>query len=1291
MIFQIDPSQVQRLDGKQLVELLRRLLYAEAQLSGLSLRSVSAPLQITTADGGEDARVHWTDGEPKTDFFPCRFNVFQSKATDLPPAGWRREVWSKPSQKDGAPKELNDAMKEVISARGAYIGFTSAAIVGNKMSSRIKAIKEGICDAGEDPEKLAAIQIYDANQITAWVGRHPGVAVWLNEEQKRASFGGFQTIRAWGRRPDFSAIKTVDDLATRYGVGVVNSEDRATSDSLTSKQAKQRILDHIQTPKTSVRIVGPSGVGKSRFVFDFIDQNATLEGLVVECAAVYCDFRSVGQVRLHQALEEMAHESVPALMIVDECPRESAIALAHITSYASSRLRLITIDTDDRPLKVDNTLDLSVSKSDDALVEAIIRQRDPRAETATISYLKNLCDGFPRIAVLATDNHLGGMPALNSIEDVVDRVLAGCGLNHRDQLRAIECLSLFERIGYEGSVASHLDLVAQGLARLSGDEMYEYLATASKHELVDRRGVYFRPQPRPIAAFLGARRIDLLRAETILSFIDSAPNELVLSFLQQWRFFDKTRTAVSVAEGLLKPDGRFGTKEALSSTFGAECLEALTHVAPDSAAAAIRRAFDDASLEELETVTEGRRSLVRVLERLAFRRQFFLWAARLLLRLASVETESFGNNATSQFKQLFQVALSGTETEPAERFIVIDDAIKTGDVRTLRVCVEALDASLQHSYLSRTAGAEELGSGPPLQDWEAKTWDQLFDFHRQSLARLEQIAQTHTSLEERCDNVVASNLRALISEPFLDDVERSVKAIVQRRGVWLGGVQALGEWLYFDRKGSPQPLQQRVRSLYDSLIPTDLADLVLLYTAFWKGEIHDPDADYGPDDTFEYSTDKAVSLARQIAKDEELTSRTVRTLAARKLNNIFPFAAELARHVADPRSTFQLALGIVTESKQLDGIAFLRGLLSGIDDRDVPLASECMKIALSQKDLQGNAIDFHTAVAVSSERLAEIVASVKAGTLQPSHCVLLSYGKGLDALSAEQILPLIDELTTNHGSIGAWCAVEIVSMYQLGRRVFDPVLLARMVGILGSPVLVGAVHQRNLDGHLFESMILAIDKHGGLTPDFAATLAEQFARLCHSDNGDAFHALDDYAKKVMKLLVSKQPDALWSVISRFVQRATPSERRRLSRLVEASSRNALGSEEPQLGSGALYGAPDQLYFDWADADPASRAVFLCEFFPVFHKDQSGEIKWHSAMEALASRYGSESTFRGALGSRLVSSFWSGSFSSFVEPYLSALERWFGHKMPELAVWAKDTHFYLENRIEAARRMDDGVV
>ena len=66
MIFDVSSSQIERLDSKELVEVLKKLLHTEAQCSGISLRGVSVPLQITVPDGGEDARISWAGGLERT-------------------------------------------------------------------------------------------------------------------------------------------------------------------------------------------------------------------------------------------------------------------------------------------------------------------------------------------------------------------------------------------------------------------------------------------------------------------------------------------------------------------------------------------------------------------------------------------------------------------------------------------------------------------------------------------------------------------------------------------------------------------------------------------------------------------------------------------------------------------------------------------------------------------------------------------------------------------------------------------------------------------------------------------------------------------------------------------------------------------------------------------------------------------------------------------------------------------------------------------------------------------------
>jgi hypothetical protein len=354
MIFEINPSQIESLDSKQLVMLLNKLLHAEAQLAGISLSGISVPLQITVSDGGEDARIAWPGGLEKTDYLPSRFCIFQSKATTLGPAGWKREIWTKNSQMKDATRQLNEAVKKVISERGAYIGFTSATVIGVKYDRRIDGIKQGIQEAGADPNQLTKIDIYDANKIAEWASRHPAVAVWLNESQSGLDFRSIQTIASWGKKTDISSIQHVDDKKERFYLGgedIIGQAERESpaKNVLPFQQIKERITDYLANSRMAVRIIGPSGVGKTRFIYEVFRDETTLAKISLSTSAIYCDFRDIGQSIL-QIAQSLSESGSSALMVIDECPRETAQQLCEIAARADSKIRVLTIGIDDRPI-----------------------------------------------------------------------------------------------------------------------------------------------------------------------------------------------------------------------------------------------------------------------------------------------------------------------------------------------------------------------------------------------------------------------------------------------------------------------------------------------------------------------------------------------------------------------------------------------------------------------------------------------------------------------------------------------------------------------------------------------------------------------------------------------------------------------------------------------------------------------------------------------------------------------------------------------------------------------------
>jgi hypothetical protein len=330
MIFEADTDQISRLSSLQLVQLMKRLVLAECRLVGLPLRGATVPLQITVADGGEDGRVEWADGADSTDYFPARFCAFQSKAQNLTESSIKAEVLKKPKKGSGV---LNSAVSEVLSKKGAYIVFCSHAFTGQKIKKLKKAIELAIRAGGGEPSSAAGIEIYDANLVADWVNTHPSVALWLAALHRRRSLSGFLSHESWGRGPEIATVPWIANDTPRFvpvNLLIPDSERKDRSrNAWTFDQASQAVLRHLAEEKAVLRIIGPSGFGKSRFAFQLFNRHATAFEELESAALIYADTSIVGDEVIKLA-HDIAEAGSPTILVVDECSDETHMKLAAI-------------------------------------------------------------------------------------------------------------------------------------------------------------------------------------------------------------------------------------------------------------------------------------------------------------------------------------------------------------------------------------------------------------------------------------------------------------------------------------------------------------------------------------------------------------------------------------------------------------------------------------------------------------------------------------------------------------------------------------------------------------------------------------------------------------------------------------------------------------------------------------------------------------------------------------------------------------------------------------------------
>ena len=234
----------------------------------------------------------------------------------------------------------------------------------------------------------------------------------------------------------------------------------------------------------------------------------------------------------------------------------------------------------------------------------------------------------------------------------------------------LEIACLFEWLGIQGRVESQVAFIAKGMADMPTTEFVSHLLSFKSRGIITQRGDFAQVGPIPLAARLGLKRLSTLSPEHLVNFFKKAPDELKASLLGRLKWLDTSPTAKAFVQRLLEPD-LLGNFAILNTEYGSKSLDRMAHVDPDAVAAAVDRAFGNLTIDELRTVHDGRRYLVWTLGKLVFRRASFDRAARLLRRLAVAENETWGNNATAQFKQLYQLYLCGTEADPTARLLAL--------------------------------------------------------------------------------------------------------------------------------------------------------------------------------------------------------------------------------------------------------------------------------------------------------------------------------------------------------------------------------------------------------------------------------------------------------------------------------------------------------------------------------------------------------------------------------------------------------------------------------------------
>jgi transcriptional regulator with XRE-family HTH domain len=797
---EVNGRHVAALSATNLSRLLRRLLSAEALASGLPMDGIHVAATITAPDGGEDARIAWENGPDRTAFLPGRLTQFQLKAGQITPAKAGSEVLGT----DGRVKPM---VEQAIRESGTYVLVCGESYTRQDIERRVDRIVRSLAEAGVAVSS-AQIQFRDADQIAEWVNAHRSVAAWLLEQTQPGLLGPFHDWAHWAAREEHDNSPLVEDPR------------------LPSLRLKLREL--VGIPRGVARVVGLSGVGKSRLALEALGPDPEEETLRPRLSDIvlYAVESEAGAGAIKTAVQHLADASMRAVVVVDRCDEETHRDLTSMVKHSSSRLSLVTVD-DQVPGRLPDD-HVFVEPAADSVIDEILKGTVPKLSGDDRPRVVRFADGLPQIAVLIGQSWLGDAPiGFATDQALIDRIVLGKKPDDPALIRdAAMLVSAFGLAGIRPPVDQDLDILARFSPNRTAGKLRTAFADLEARRVAQRRGRLIAIKPLPIAIALAEhqwRRWSHHQWDDVLA--GSLPAHLRARAARQLSLLNTSRgIAADVVKHVCRLDGPLATLEGLSQPGNNDVVCALAEVDPEAVVTLLERVLTPLGTEELRETINGnlRRQLVWTLEKIAFHPETFDRGAALLFEFAAAENESWGNNATGQFKALFPVMLGNTAAAPPARLLALDDALRGTDPTKLRIAVEATLAGAKIASFSRTVGVEMQGSRPALAPWHPKIWSEVWDYVRACLERAAKMATRADAIGDQARTGLGHDFRSLISAGVLDLVEQLIDTVTSARGrYWPEALGSLGDVLVYDQASLSPDAEGRVRKLISDLTPND--------------------------------------------------------------------------------------------------------------------------------------------------------------------------------------------------------------------------------------------------------------------------------------------------------------------------------------------------------------------------------------------------------------------------------------------------------------------------------------
>lgn len=699
-LFELRQEDIKELDDVQLVELIRRLCEADVVRAGESTKCVTYGGKSGETDWGLDIVVTVKNDPPHSIYIPRQTTGIQVKKSDMAPSEIQKEMLAH----IGIGKSINWLAEQ----SGAYIIVSSGRSCTQRLlMDRIKSMRSLVSNV-PDSEKLD-LDFFDLQRITSWVNTHPGIVAWV-----KSVIGKPQND--WYQYSNWSNPGTSEEYILDEKLRLFEYPNR-TDQKETVEAGINIIRAKLLLPGSSVRLIGLSGVGKTRLVQALFESEVGEQSLPQQWA-LYTENNHPDPIPEEMA-QILKNEDQRIVLIIDNCSRNVHNKLTrHIRE---SKISLLTIDydiQDDLPSETDVFVLEPASKH---MLVKLLNRTNPDIDTNIVDRIANLSDGNSRIAlalvqVFRQSKDFGTLLD----EEIFERLFWQKKDYSGDIYETAKACSLvysFDSSDPE-SGESEIPLLAQ-LADQTYDKFQRNLDAISKRGLLQSRGQWSALLPQALANRIASKELPSYFERKIFKvFVDSRADRLQSSFYHRLSFLHSNQSAKGIVDKLLSPQGELGQKGMQLTAVDRKNIYYLLSVDFYNSLNYLDRLVNLIKETPIKDVSkENANWIVRSLIVLAYFPENFERALSLIENLLLIKNipEKIELGVIKQINSLFWPVLSGTMTPPAQKHEHISGLLQSPVPDHNNLGVQFLNAAFQtedlFAYWPMEFGARPLTVG----------------------------------------------------------------------------------------------------------------------------------------------------------------------------------------------------------------------------------------------------------------------------------------------------------------------------------------------------------------------------------------------------------------------------------------------------------------------------------------------------------------------------------------------------------------------------------------------------